>query len=75
MYSVYAVILKSLSDPGPRLHFEQFKQRQEITSLATWANGRFTQQRYCQNYFLSMPVFSNSYPQLILVHLAEFCFS
>lgn len=27
--------LKSLSDPRPRLHLEQLKQRQETTSLAT----------------------------------------
>lgn len=36
------VILEFLLGPGPRLHLEQFKQRQETASLATWADGRFS---------------------------------
>lgn len=36
---------------SPRLHFEQFQQRWENASLATWADGRFTQEIYWQNYF------------------------
>jgi hypothetical protein len=30
--------MSSLSGPGPRLHFEQFKQSQETASLGTWAD-------------------------------------
>lgn len=38
----YAVILKSPSDVGPRLYFEQFEQGLEAISLATWPDVRFT---------------------------------
>ena len=65
MCFIHTVIFKSLLGPGPRLLFEQIKQRQETTSLAAWADERFTQQRHCQKYFLSTPVlfFLNScYP-------------
>lgn len=51
MRFIHTIIFKSLLGPGPRLLFEQIKQRQ-----ATWADERFTQQRYCQKYFLSTPV-------------------
>jgi hypothetical protein len=54
MYSYFVfvntVLLKSLLGSSPRLYFEQCKERQEISSLTTWADRRFTQQRY---YILS----------------------
>jgi hypothetical protein len=37
-------------------HWKQFKQRQKTTSPATWIDGRFTLQRYCQNHFLGISV-------------------
>lgn len=45
----------SLSGPRPRWSFQQLKQRQETTSLATLANRRFTKQRY---YYLVPELFS-----------------
>lgn len=65
MHPTDDVILIYPSGPSPRVHFEQFKQRQETASLATWAYGNFTQQRHCQIHFRSTSVvfFSNScYP-------------
>ena len=59
------VILRSPSGPGPRLHFEQCKQRQETANMATEADGRLTQKRSivrCQNYFYCTSCsFSTSY--------------
>lgn len=77
MCFIHTVIFKSLLGPGPRLLFEQIKQRQETTSLAIWADERFTRQRYCQKYFLSTPVllFLNSCYPGSLAHLRGLCFS
>lgn len=65
MHPTYDVIVIYPSGPSPRVHFEQFKQRQETANLATWAYGNLTQQRHCQIHFRSTSVlfFSNScYP-------------
>lgn len=53
IHFICAVILKSLSVPNPKLHFEQFyaKQTQETTSLTTWTDGRFIHQIFCQQIF------------------------
>lgn len=67
MHFTDAIILKSPVGPSPRLHTDQFEHREKTACLATWADGRFIQQRYCQNYFLSTAAlfFSNSsYPGL-----------
>lgn len=52
-----AVIHKSPSCSSPRLHLEQFKQRQETPSLDNRADGRFIGKRYRNNSFLSVQVF------------------
>lgn len=52
MHFPYSVIFKSLLGPWLLVVLEQFQQRQETTSLATWTDEGFTQQRYCQNCFL-----------------------
>lgn len=67
LHSSYTVILKSLSGP------EQFKLRQEAASLTTWADGRFAQQRYCQNSFWTTPVLFDT--EGLPAHLAELWFS
>lgn len=69
MHVPHTAILKPLSGPDTRLHSE--------LTLSTCADGRFTQQRYCQDYFLSTPVpsFSIVAAQVHLAHLAELCFS
>lgn len=40
---MYAFALKPLLGPGPRLHIEQLKQKLETASLASKADGKFTQ--------------------------------
>ena len=52
-----AVIHKSPSCPSLRLHLEQFKQRQETTSLENWADGRFIGKRYRKNSFYTSVLF------------------
>lgn len=49
IHFMHIVIFKSPSGPSPRLYLEQIKQGQETASLATWEDGRFTQQRDFQN--------------------------
>lgn len=71
LHSTHTVILKSVLGPSPKSHWKQFKLRQATTNLTTWASGKFTQQKYCQNYFLSLSMLfpSNScYPGSVFPH-------
>lgn len=49
LHSTHTVILKSALGPSPKSHWEQFKLRQATANLTTWADGKFTEQKYCQN--------------------------
>lgn len=47
LHSTHTVIFKSALGPSPKSHWKQFKLRQ-TTNLTTWADGKFTEKKYCQ---------------------------